>query len=72
MICVGNVRIKEITTKTGRMGMMTDGVYADNGVEVAGNQMDLDVTNIAKSLGYSGTYPSSYNLGNTIKSMWVY
>lgn len=35
-------------------------------------QMALDVTNIAKSLGYSGTYPSSYNLGNTIKSMWVY
>ncbi len=36
MICVGNVRIKEITTKTGRMGMMTDGVYVDNGAEVAG------------------------------------
>lgn len=28
--------IKEITTKTGNMGMTTDGVYVDKGVKVAG------------------------------------
>ena len=140
-IAEGDMGIKEITTKTGNMGMTTDGVYVDKGVKVAGYidrystgkslvhispqyisgnvvdfravaghelnhvyhnyyfkrayvkvfsetvaykytasvyqnvgryQMALDVMNIAKSLGYSGAYPSSYNLGNTIKSMWLY
>ena len=35
-IAEGDMGIKEITTKTGNMGMTTDGVYVDKGVKVAG------------------------------------
>lgn len=140
-ITEGDMGIKEITTDTGNMGLTSDGVYVDNGVEVAGYidryttgkslvhispkytlgnvvdfravaghelnhvyhnylfksayvkafsetvaykytvsvyqnvgryKMALDVMNIAKKLGFTGVYPRSYNLGNTIKSMWLY
>lgn len=140
-ITEGDMGIKEITTDTGNMGLTSDGVYVDNGVEVAGYidryttgkslvhispkytlgnvvdfravaghelnhvyhnylfksayvkafsetvaykytasvyqnvgryKMALDVMNIAKKLGFTGAYPRSYNLGNTIKSMWLY
>ena len=140
-IAEGDMGIKQITTKSGNLGMTVDGVYVDNGVSVAGYidrfttgksiihispqytfgnivdfravaghelnhvyhnyffkrayvkkfsetvaykytanvyrnvgryKMALDVMNVAKAMGYEGIYPPKYNLGNMIKSMWLY